>query len=390
MNSSSSHAASRSRTRRGCSRATSTRSRSARTRTRRWRRSPPSQGSRSWARSRTGPIPLQALADLQTIRERFGTLDGVRVAWVGDGATSAVRLRTPVGCSARSSPARRRPAASRRSRRSGRAGSSATRARRPRGARPRHRRLGEHGAGGTAGAAPARPRRLRPRRRAAGAGRPGRDRAPLPAGPPRRGDRRRRALRAAERRPRTRPRTGSTRRRRCSRSRSRSADPAQREHAGRGDQGTSSRPTRCGGRVGSGVTTKEPHVRLERSPDEPRTACVPGRGEHDLVGAKLTRRCGRPRVSRSSSVHPRRRRAGRRAGAGARASAPPPTGGDAAATSRREVGVGALGRRDGRLQPRGADRMQAVAAERRVAEDGDEPSHGGARSAARRAASRSP
>jgi ornithine carbamoyltransferase len=29
--------------------------------------------------------PLQALADLQTIRERFGTLAGVHVAWIGDG-----------------------------------------------------------------------------------------------------------------------------------------------------------------------------------------------------------------------------------------------------------------------------------------------------------------
>ena len=36
--------------------------------------------------------PLQALADLQTIRERFGTLEGVRVAWVGDGNNVCLSL----------------------------------------------------------------------------------------------------------------------------------------------------------------------------------------------------------------------------------------------------------------------------------------------------------
>jgi ornithine carbamoyltransferase len=36
--------------------------------------------------------PLQALADLQTIRARFGTLDGVRVAWIGDGSNVCASL----------------------------------------------------------------------------------------------------------------------------------------------------------------------------------------------------------------------------------------------------------------------------------------------------------
>ena len=39
-----------------------------------------------------GAHPLQALADLQTVRERFGTLEGVRVAWVGDGNNVCVSL----------------------------------------------------------------------------------------------------------------------------------------------------------------------------------------------------------------------------------------------------------------------------------------------------------
>jgi ornithine carbamoyltransferase len=36
--------------------------------------------------------PLQALADLPTIRERFGELDGLRVAWIGDGSNVCVSL----------------------------------------------------------------------------------------------------------------------------------------------------------------------------------------------------------------------------------------------------------------------------------------------------------
>ncbi|HUP32646.1 MAG TPA: ornithine carbamoyltransferase [Gaiellaceae bacterium] len=36
--------------------------------------------------------PLQALADLQTVRERFGSVEGLRVAWIGDGNNVCVSL----------------------------------------------------------------------------------------------------------------------------------------------------------------------------------------------------------------------------------------------------------------------------------------------------------
>ncbi len=90
--------------------------------------------------------PLQALADLQTIRERFGTLEGIRVAWIGDGnnvCASLAEACTVLGatfvCAA---PAGYEPHGVDARRESERGC--------PRRPRPRHGRLDEHGAGGGA------------------------------------------------------------------------------------------------------------------------------------------------------------------------------------------------------------------------------------------------
>lgn len=56
--------------------------------------------------------PLHALADAMTLRERFGTLEGIRLAYVGVGNNVCSSLMRMAGRFGWSSPRRRRPATS--------------------------------------------------------------------------------------------------------------------------------------------------------------------------------------------------------------------------------------------------------------------------------------
>ena len=88
--------------------------------------------------------PCQALADVLTIRERLGGLDGVRIAWLGDGTNvldSLARRRKPARHAGRGRVSARIRAEQQRVA-SGRAGPARGGRRR---ACPRDRHLGKHG-----------------------------------------------------------------------------------------------------------------------------------------------------------------------------------------------------------------------------------------------------
>ena len=158
--------------------------------------------------------PCQALADLLTLRERFGDLDGLRLAYVGDG-NNVARSLAVVGELAGVEVVVAAPAGYQLEE-----GHGAKLTDDPRAAAAGADALytdvwvsmGDEERGR---APPRRPRPVPARRRPAGGGQGRRDRPPLPAGPPRRGDHRRRPLRRAPPPSGTRPRTGCTRRRRC-------------------------------------------------------------------------------------------------------------------------------------------------------------------------------
>ena len=123
--------------------------------------------------------PLQALADAMTLRERFGSLEGVRIAYVGDGNNvchSLMRIAARFGMHfVAATPSGYEPdadiVAASTDGRGGRRRKRATHERRTRGCLGRpgrlHRRLDEHGPGSGLRGARARSRAVPHRRRSA-------------------------------------------------------------------------------------------------------------------------------------------------------------------------------------------------------------------------------